>query len=385
MKKRVLFRGPLLTLSGYGVHSRQVFQWLDSREDFEVKSQVLPWGITPWILDGNRQNGLIGKIFESTNLDNLSGFDYSFQVQLPNEWDPSLANFNVGITAAVETDRCSPQWIEACNKMDHIVVPSEHTKKVLENSGPLSVPVTVVPESYPDGLIPSGESLGLDTDFNFLMFGQITGNNPWNDRKNTYFCLKWLCEIFKDDPDVGIVIKTNHGKNTKVDRKLTQSMLKNLLSECRTGEYPKVYLLHGELTEEEIADVYSDESIKALVAPSRGEGYGLPLLEAAACSLPVIATNWSGHLDFLNKGKFIKLNYELKPIHESRVDNAIFLNGFRWAEVSEEDFKKKVSKFRKASSIPKEWAKDLSSTIREEYSQDAISERYNLLLRELNK
>ena len=217
------------------------------------------------------------------------------------------------------------------------------------------------------------------------MFGQITGNNPFNDRKHTYFCLKWLCETFKDDPDVGIVIKTNHGKNTKIDRKLTQSMLKNLLSEVKTGEYPKVYLLHGELTEEEIADVYTDESIKALVAPSRGEGFGLPLLEAAACALPVIATNWSGHLDFLNKGKFVKLNYKMQPIHESRVDNSIFINGACWAEVSEEDFKKKVSKFRKANSIPKEWAKELSSTIREEYSQDAISEKYNLLLRELNK
>jgi len=386
VKKRVLIRGPLLTLSGYGVHTRQIFRWLNSRDDFEIKSHVLPWGITPWLLNGKRMNGLVEEIFKTTNLEKLSGFDYSFQIQLPNEWDPKIAKFNVGVTAAVETDRCHPDWISACNKMDHIVVPSEHTKKVLENSGNLSVPITVVPESYPDEIISSSnEPLNLDTKFNFLMSGQITGNNPYNDRKNTFFCLKWLCETFKDDPDVGIVIKTNHGKNTKIDRRLTKNLLKNLLSEVKTGEYPKVYLLHGDLTEKELSDVYKDESVKALVAPSRGEGFGLPLLESAACGLPVIATNWSGHLDFLNKGKFIKLNYKLQPVHETRVDNKIFIEGACWAEVFEEDFKKKVSKFRKASEIPEEWAKDLSKTIREEYSQESISKKYDSLLRDFNK
>ena len=72
-------------------------------------------------------------------------------------------------------------------------------------------------------------------------------------------------------------------------------------------------------------------------------------------------------------------------MHETRVDNKIFIEGACWAEVFEEDFKKKVSKFRKASEIPEEWAKDLSKTIREEYSQESISKKYDSLLRDFNK
>jgi len=386
--KKAIIRGPLLTLSGYGVHTRQIFKWLHERDDIEIKVQTLPWGITPWLLDENRQDGLIKEIFKRTDYNpQAERFDYSFQVQLPNEWDSSLASYNVGVTAAVETDRCSPKWIEACNKMNHIIVPSEHTKKVLQNSGNLSVPISVIPESYPDALVNCEENqpLSLDTSFNFLLFGQITGNNPFNDRKNTFFAIKWLCETFKDDPDVGIVVKTNHGKNTKVDRRITMSLLKNLIDEVRTGEYPKIYLLHGDLTEQELSDVYREKSIKALVAPSRGEGFGLPLLEAAASELPIIATNWSGHLDFLNKGKFIKLNYSLVPIHKSRVDNSIFVEGSCWADVIESDFKKKVSKFRKASDIPKSWAKDLAKIIKEEFSHKAISKKYDEFLDEIEK
>ena len=158
--------------------------------------------------------------------------------------------------------------------------------------------------------------------------------------------------------------------------------MKNLLKEVKTGDYPKVYLLHGDLEEKEISDVFNDESVKALVAPTRGEGYGLPLLEASVCALPVIATNWSGHLDFMNKGKFIKLNYDMKEIHQSRVDKNIFVPGARWAEVKEEDFKRKVSKFRKANSIPESWATDLAKTLREELSHESISRKYDLLFEE---
>mgnify|MGYP003137472545 FL=1 len=126
--------------------------------------------------------------------------------------------------------------------------------------------------------------------------------------------------------------------------------------------------------------VYQNEKIKGLVSATRGEGYGLPLLEAAACGLPVLATNWSGHLDFLKNGKFISFDYKLEPIHESRVDNSIFIPGTRWAEVDEKDYKRKVRKFYKASQKPNEWAEKLQGTIREKYSQKAISEIYSKLL-----
>lgn len=389
--KRVVVRGPILTQSGYGVHCRQIASWISSKKDIDVKFQALQWGDTPWILSKSAYGGLVEKVIENTvdiSVPFDKRYDLSLQLQLPNEWDTSIAKFNVGITAGVETNFCNPSWINDCNKMDMIIVPSKHTENSLRASGEITVPVKIVPESFCDEILnhdPNKNKVDIkfSTNFNFLIFGQITGDNPLNDRKNIFFAIKWLCETFKDDKDVGIIIKTNLGRNTLIDQKRTKNIMKVLTEECRKGDFPRIHLLHGEFSNEDIASLYSHDQIKALVTTTRGEGYGLPILEAAASGLPIIATGWSGHTDFLNHGKYVNLSYDLKEIHQTRVDNKIFMKGSKWAEVVEEDFKKKVMKFRKSSSMPKEWAAELSNVIKEKYCSNAIFSQYDEVLRDI--
>jgi len=382
--KRVVLRGPVLTQSGYGVHCRQVAKWLLSKPETEVKFQALPWGDTPWILDQKYDNGLIEKIMQNTvdlEVPADQRFDASFQLQLPNEWDKNIAKYNVGLTAGVETDVCNPEWVQACNKMDMVIVPSKHSLDCIKKSGELKVPSVVVPESFCDEIL--SDSLPIDglpkfsTDFNFLIFGQITGDNPMNDRKNIFFTIKWLCEVFKDDHNVGIVLKTNLGRNTHIDKRRTQQLVETLLKECRRGQFPRIHLLHGEMSNFDVAALYKHSQIKALVSLTRGEGYGLPILEAAASGLPVIATEWSGHIDFLNHGRYIPVAYNLKQIHPSRVDNKIFIQQAKWAEVIEEDFKKKVSKFRTSPSVPQGWATELSTVVKLKYNHKEICKNYD--------
>jgi len=382
--KTVLLRGPSLTQSGYGVHARQVARWLLSKPNVDVKFSTLPWGETPWLLDKTAHGGLVDEIMKRSVKPDTKA-DITVQLQLPNEWDPSLAPVNIGITAGVETDKCHPSWPEACNKMTAVVVPSQHTKSCLTNSGAVNRPIYVIPEAYPDVIrepdLP--QVVDFETPFNFLVFGQLTGNNPENDRKNIFYTIKWLSEAFKDDPDVGIVLKTNAGRNSKIDRGMTKGLLSQVANETRKGgKTPKVYLLHGDMTDAEATSLYRHPKIKAMVALTRGEGYGLPILEAAASGLPIIATGWSGHLDFLKHGKFISIYYQLADVHPSRIDNKIFMPGARWANPSEEDFKKRVTKFRASHQTPKQWADELKPIILEQYSLEAVNRRYDEALRE---
>jgi len=380
---RVLLRAPLLTQSGYGVHSRQVFEWLENLPGIDLTVEILQWGTTTWLLNPDLQDGLIGRIM-SKSRELTTPYDVTFQVQLPDEWDVKLGKFNVGISAYVETDRCSQKWVDCTNKMDAVIVPSTFTKSVVERSGNVETPIHVIPEWYNAEIDKSPKSsFHFNKKFNFLMVGTVTSRNPQDDRKNILFGVKWFCETFKDNKKVGLVLKISHGKNTSIDRRLTQNMLKNVLKEVRSGEYPKITLLHGNLTQKEVAGLYKHSRIKCLLSPTRGEGYGLPLVEAAASGLPVAATNWSGHLDFLGD-KFIKVDYNLRNIDSSRIDNRVFVEDTKWAEVTENSFKRSLIDAHSNIEDHERTARALKGQVRKDFCKKRITSMYDEFFNNLN-
>ena len=392
--KNVLLRAPLLTNSGYGVHSRQIFEWLWDKKDVNLNVQALQWGQTPWIVNSSFEDGLYGKIMSCAKSLEGQTFDMTFQVQLPDEWDPTLGRFNVGVTALIETDRCNPGWLSKMASMDKIIVPSEFTKQVIQNTfgTTFDSKVHVIPEWFntcldlKDSELKKGndERYQFDTKFNLLTVGTLTSTDISADRKNLVNTIAWAIEALEGQEDTGIIVKTCLGKGSVKDREMSKSAISQIVKMFRKSEFPKVYLVHGNMTKREVAKLFRLNRVKGYITATRGEGYGLPLVEAAASGVPVIATNWSGHLDFLGDN-FLKVDYDLKQVPDSRVDGRIFLKGVSWAEPKKDSFIQNVKDLRENHKTHLENSRILKKDVKRMFSKEKVCKKYDKFLKECGK
>jgi len=359
MKKKILVKGPLLSRSGYGEQSRFALRALRSREDlFEIYIVNTGWGQTGQIAEESEERSFITNKTQQTVHHIQSGgkFDLSLQITVPNEFE-KIADQNIGYTAGIETTKISPQWIDKINTvMDSVITVSSHSQKVMEsttydakdqqgNEVPnwgVTVPVSCV--NYPvrhhdaDPL-----NINLETENNFLAVSQ------WGPRKNLDNTIKWFAEAFKDDPTAGLILKTNTASDCVRDRELTSARLETLLQQVPDRKC-KVYLIHGEVTPENLTWLYQHPTMKALINIAHGEGYGLPMFEAAYNGLPLITVTWSGQLDFITKPnkkkkavpRIIKVDYDVKTVQPQAVWPGVIEKDSMWAYAREASFKRSL-------------------------------------------
>ena len=141
------------------------------------------------------------------------------------------------------------------------------------------------------------------------------------------------------------------------------------------------------MTAGEMGSLYSHPKIKSLVTLTHGEGFGLPIFEAAYYGLPVIATDWSGHKDFLYKkqkqknGKvktkhmFNRISYKLAPIQKEAVWEGVLPEQSSWAYPEEGSIKMNLEEVYKDHSRFKKRAKELKTWICSEFSDDKVYEQ----------
>lgn len=373
---KVAVKAPAHTRSGYGEYSRGFLSVLNEFPEFDVTLFSTMWGNTPFIHDKNHPYyDLLTKSVSRAGAEHQQGikYDVSFQIVLPDEWDTNLAAYNVGITAATEVDRSCKEWQEACNKMDLVIAMSEHTKRTLLN-GPIQVTTPIVVFGSPlkkefvsDVIAPTDLELDPQVKDVFLHVGQLVGDVN-RDRKNTFGMIKAFKDAFKNDPTKALVIKTNMGRNTALDRQQSLNVLKQFVHQNCPDSKARVYLLHGPMTDKQMAGLYAHPKVRAFVSFTRGEGFGLPFQEAAAAGLPIIATNWSSYLDFLGD-RFIKVDYTLSEVGKQYIDGRIIPPQSRWAEVPMEAATDAFVKFvEKGYFKPNEIASKLKPVVQEMYS-----------------
>jgi glycosyltransferase involved in cell wall biosynthesis len=394
MKKKVLVRGPVLSQSGYGVQSRFALRSLRHYEDSRFDIYIIPvgWGRTNWISDDTEERKWIDERIRQTGIYASQGgqFDISLQITIPHEWEP-LAPINIGYTAGVETTRVSALWLEKCNIMDRIIAISNHTKWGLENTSYTGVdprtnsevtlkcntPIDVV--NYPIRTYDSVDlDLNFEYNFNYLLVAQ------WGPRKNVENTIRWFIEE-NYDQEVGLVIKTFSMKNCLMDRNYTAGRLRNILNEYNDGERKcKIYLMHGDMTNEEMTGLYRHPKIKALISLSHGEGFGLPIFEAAYNELPIITTDWGGQCDFLyapdkgrnKKAMFSKVKYTIAPIQQEVLWENVLIEDAQWCFPEAGSFKMKLREVRNNYKKYKSMAKKLCKHVNVEFAPEKQYEKF---------
>ena len=351
---KILLKAPILTRSGYGEQSRFALRALRTRKDIEIFIHPLQWGRTGWLNEETEERRWIDQTIEKTIEFVQKGgqFDVSLQVTIPNEWE-KIAPINIGYTAGIETTHIAPLWIEKGNMMDKIIVVSNHSKNIYQKTyyeatetttGESQTLATVTPISAVNYPVKEYETLPnldlkLDYDFNFICMAQM------GPRKNFSNTLKWFVEEFHDEK-VGLVVKTNLAKNCLMDREHVYHLWRIRLNR----EYPdrtcKIYLLHGDMSDEEVHAIYKEPKIRAAVLLSHGEGFGLPLFEAAYSGIPVVAPGWSGQLDFLcdenHKERFYNVAFDIQPVPPEAVWENVITKESMWAWPREQGAKSQM-------------------------------------------
>ncbi len=388
MKKKIFVRGPVLSQSGYGEQARFALRCLRSKEDlFDIYISPTNWGQTGWIWEDNEfRRWMDERIAQTSDLVTQQQLqpDMSLQITIPNEFQ-KLAPLNYGYTAGIECTNVSPGWLVKGNEMDGMIVISEFAKTgftetiaTMQNQEtgeelPYKLETDITAVNYATRNIEPEEipNFELDHDFNFLVVSQM------GPRKNMENTLLWWVEEFIDQ-EVGLIVKTSFKGNSQIDREFTHDYLKKLLE-----KYPdrkcSVKLLHGDLSEGQMVSLYNHEKIKAFVNIAHGEGFGLPLFEAAQAALPIVTIGWGGQLDFLEHNKkkyFTEVDYQLQPIQREAIWKGVLEEGTSWAFADQGSYKMCLRKIRRDWDSAKKQAEELKVIITEQFTEERQYEQF---------
>ena len=216
----------------------------------------------------------------------------------------------------------------------------------------------------------------IEEDFLFEFTGHWLQGAIGQDRKDVGMLIKTFLETFKGKgKKPGLILKTSSATYSIMDRDEILEKINKIRTFVGDDDLPNIYLLHGELSDEEVNELYNHPKVKAHVTFTKGEGYGRPLLEASVSQKPVIAPAYSGHLDFLNPEMSTLLPGQITQIDRSAVVQNMLIPESGWFTV---DYKKAADVLEdvyKNSKKYSEGAKRQSYRSRTEFSLEKMGEK----------
>ena len=393
-KATIVFEAPFWSRSGYGDHARDLLKSLIDINQYDIKIITTNWGDCP--------NDAYPEYDEYQLKDPKIRPNVYIKLGVPNEVQIK-APYSIVITAGIETTYAPAEWLDACNRMDLIIVPSQHSRNVLLNTvydkmengqkiGDLkcTTPIEVLFEGVDTDLfykLDKQEGTEVEDilneipeDFCYLFAGHWIQGGFGHDRKDVGSVIKTFIETFKNTGKAkrpALILKTSGATFSIIQYEDIYKKIKEITDVYKGVEIPNIYVIEGGLSPTEMNCLYNHKKVKAMVSFTHGEGYGRPLAEFCITQKPVIASNWSGQVDFLTHS--IKLPGTMKKVHPSAANNMIlkdsswFYVDYGYASKVMKDVFKNYKKY-----IPD--ARKQARLIREDFNLNEMTNKFKALL-----
>lgn len=284
-RKSINFCGPVLDASGYGEFSRYFIYALNGAG---INLSVEQISLDPAGVDFGKK-GLICK-----QLMKKKPVDINVINMVPTLFKKykSTKAKNVGFTMW-ESSQLPDIWVKTCNEMDAIFVPCNWNRQVFIDSG-VNVPVYVVQPGIAPEDIPEINNKKGGGCFTFYSIFQ------WTERKNPEGLVKAYLSEFRGCGDVELVLKTYRHPRIPNNAHFFTEEIERIRRQMNIppNELPKISVITQFLSTEEIYSLHAGAD--CFVLPHRAEGWGMPHMEAMSFGNPVIATRFSGNVDFMN-------------------------------------------------------------------------------------
>jgi glycosyltransferase involved in cell wall biosynthesis len=288
----------------------------------------------------------------------------------------SKTAYNIGYTAW-ETSRLPDSWVPLINLMDEVWVPSKWNRDVFKQSG-VNIPIIVIPHMIPMPDLANAKAPDISVSPDTYIFYSIF---QWLERKNPVGLLKAYLTEFGPHEKVALAIKSYRIDSSTKEQQVIKDDISRLKKSLQLTEYPQV-LFFGNLLPDEYMKGFHNRC-NCYVTAHRGEGFGIPIAGAMSYGKPVIATGYSGVMEFMNKDNSFPISYMETP-----VNNMIFPNyhgHMNWAEPNIPEMKQRMRWCFEHQNEAKEIGKRAKKSIEDNFSSKVIGDMMVQRLSEIEK
>lgn len=331
---QITWQGIIHDQQGYARASREYILGLD-KAGVDIRVEPLNFGSPSCVLREEQVKRLKELIAKPRDMSKKQILVYHCQ---PYDIDANVEREKnkydkVIINTVWETTLTPKDWFPNINYADAVIVPSTNNAEVFRNSG-VTPPIILAPHGSDETFSPDNKPFDLPDvkgKFTFLSIFQ------WQHRKSPDKLLRAYWQAFTEQDDVALVIKAYWGNNAlKQDQRNVMNTIGRYKHALGVKNGAPIYFSGSLFSDEDLRGLYTMSDV--LVLPSRGEGVGLPYIEAMSSGVPCIATGWGGQTDFINDKNGYLIDYTLE--HTNSRDNEaisqnfthLFTKDMKWAE-----------------------------------------------------